>query len=69
MRPVSFARIVALVSLATAIAAASASAQSPARSGFFIGFGFGAGSFGVEDADERTSSVSGYFKIGGALSD
>lgn len=44
-------------------------AQAPARSGFFIGFGVGGGSFGVEDAPERQTSVAGYFKVGGALSD
>jgi hypothetical protein len=44
------------------------SAQAPTRSGFFIGFGLGAGFLSVEDSD-RESSVSGYFKIGGALSD
>jgi hypothetical protein len=44
-------------------------AQAPARSGFFIGFGLGLGSFGVEDADGRESSGTGYFKIGGALND
>jgi len=45
------------------------SAQAPARSGFFIGFGLGAGSLGVEDASEREASASGYFTIGGALND
>jgi hypothetical protein len=59
--------LVALV--ATAVSAGSVSAQAPARNGFFIGFGFGGGSFGVEDADTRETSVSGYFRIGGALND
>lgn len=39
------------------------------RDGFFIGFGFGLGSLGVEDADDRESAFSGYFKIGGAIND
>jgi hypothetical protein len=49
--------------------AAPLNAQAPARSGFFIGFGLGAGSLGIEDASERQSAPSGYFKIGGAISD
>ena len=61
--------VVALLAVATTLLPAAATAQAPARSGFFIGFGFGGGSFGIEDADERETSISGYFKIGGALSD
>jgi hypothetical protein len=62
---------VALVTsvLGVAVGIRPLSAQAPARSGFFIGFGLGGGSFGVEDAPNRESSASGYFKIGGALSD
>jgi hypothetical protein len=44
-------------------------AQAPRRSGFFIGFGLGAGSLGIEDASERETSASAYLKLGGALSD
>ena len=43
-------------------------AQAPTRDRFFIGFGIGGGSLGIEDADSRESSVTAYFKIGGALS-
>jgi hypothetical protein len=44
-------------------------AQAPARDGFFIGFGFGWGSLGGEDVDERESSAVAYLKLGGALND
>jgi len=66
-------RITFLVALALGLLASSdaqvLSAQAPARDGFFIGFGLGWGSFGVEDAMEREAGGSGYFKIGYALSD
>ena len=39
------------------------------RDGFFIGLGLGAGSLGVEDADDRESGLSGHFRIGAAVSD
>jgi hypothetical protein len=44
-------------------------AQAPTRTGFLIGFGLGVGSLGIEDASERETSGTGYFKLGGALSD
>ena len=69
MKLVRFVRISLVLVITFLALAASVSAQAPTRSGFFIGFGFGAGSFGVEDVDERETSLSGYFKIGGALSD
>lgn len=43
-------------------------AQAPTRTGFFIGFGLGVGALSIEDSDRETS-LSGYFKIGGGLSD
>ena len=49
--------------------AQSLSGQAPVRDGFFIGFGVGAGSLGFEDDSERERGGTGYFKIGGALSD
>ena len=45
-----------------------AAAQAPAREGFFIGFGLGWGSLGIEDADEREGGAAAYIMIGGALS-
>ncbi|MDX1493937.1 MAG: autotransporter domain-containing protein, partial [Longimicrobiales bacterium] len=55
--------------LLLALQAVTVSAQAPSRDGFFIGFGLGLGTLGFEDADERESAVSGYFKIGGALNE
>lgn len=49
--------------------ATPAAAQAPSRDGFFIGFGLGWGSLGVEGADEREGGASGYLKLGGALND
>ena len=66
-------RTTLLAALALGLVAASGaqvlSAQAPARDGIFVGFGLGWGSFGVEDATEREAGLSGYFKIGYALSD
>ena len=45
-----------------------AAAQAPARDGFFIGVGVGWGSFGLQNVEERASGVSGYLKVGSALS-
>jgi len=39
-----------------------------ARRGFWIGVGFGYGSLGVEDGDEREGGFSGTLKLGGTLS-
>ena len=49
------------------------SAQHPnTRQGFYIGFGVGAGSVGAEcnscDDDDRSSGLSGYFRMGGTVS-
>jgi hypothetical protein len=54
--------------------AAPASAQrgegrESARSGLWGGFGFGYGSLGCEDCDDRTDGFSGMAIIGGTLSD
>lgn len=65
----SIHRMTMLFCLTLAALAAPASAQAPARDGFFIGFGLGWGSLGIEDGDERESGGAGYLKLGGALSD
>lgn len=47
-------------------------AQHPQeRNGFWIGFGFGYGSLGVDDCDEcgRDGGLAGNFRLGGKLSD
>lgn len=55
-----------LILLACA-APAQLAAQVPERSGFFIGFGLGYGSLGVEDLSDRETGLSGYLKLGGTL--
>jgi hypothetical protein len=62
-------KVLLFLAVALAFTATAASAQAPAREGFFIGFGLGWGSFGVEDAGERQGGGAGYLKLGGALSD
>ena len=64
-----FIRSLMVLGLLTFTGVATLEAQAPARSGFFIGFGFGYGSLGIEDAPERESSMAGYLKLGGALND
>lgn len=60
--------LVSLVVAASVVGtAAPASAQAPSRDGFFIGFGFGYGSLGIEDEPDRESSMSGFLTLGGAL--
>ena len=69
MRGLQFTIVVLLALIVGIGAAQPLSGQAPARDGFFIGFGVGGGSLGFEDDSERESSFTGYFKIGGALSD
>ena len=64
-------RMLAVLLIAT-LTASVAQAQKPnTREGFWIGFGFGVGSVGfggdVEDHD-RSTSLSGYLRMGGTLS-
>ncbi len=61
-------RLITTAALLFAILPSSAAAQAE-RDGFFIGFGLGAGSLGVEDGDGRETGFSGYLKLGGALND
>jgi len=66
MRSVS--RSVAIVSALLVVAASAASAQHPqTRKGFWIGFGFGYGSYTCTDCSS-VGSVSGYLKMGGTVS-
>src|SRR5206468_9362119 len=65
MRSVS--RSVAIVSALLVVAASAASAQHPqTRKGFWIGFGFGYGSYTCTDCSS-VGSVSGYLKMGGTV--
>lgn len=48
----------------------SAQVRPQTRDGFFVGFGLGWGSLGCSDCDgEREPGLSGYFKLGGTVSD
>jgi len=69
MRGLQFTIVVLLALIVGIGAAQPLSGQAPARDGFFIGFGVGGGSLGFEDDSEREASVTGYWKIGGGLSD
>ena len=63
--------LLVIMGLATFAVPSYVSAQDRpmTRGGFFIGFGFGYGSFSVEDAGEREASGSGYLKLGGTLNE
>lgn len=67
----SSSRTVALV-LALSIVGSALHAQRPnTREGFWIGFGLGTGSVGVECyscTDERANGLSGYLRLGGTVS-
>jgi hypothetical protein len=69
MHGLQFAIVVLLALIVGTGAAQLLSGQAPARDGFFIGFVVGSCSLHFEDASDRKGSVTGYWKIGGALSD
>lgn len=46
----------------------AAQASTAAHEGFFIGLGLGGGSFGCAGCGDRQSGMSGYLKLGGAVS-
>ena len=43
--------------------------QAQTREGFWIGFGFGSGSLGIDDGTDRDTGVVGYLKLGGTISE
>lgn len=47
---------------------ATAQGRPQTREGFFIGFGFGGGSFGCEGCGDRETGGAGHLKLGGAVS-
>lgn len=63
----------AVAMLATIVAipsAAEAQGRPQTRDGFYIGFGLGGGTLGCSDClGERETGLSGYFKLGGTVSD
>ncbi|MEZ4586614.1 MAG: hypothetical protein R2909_09470 [Gemmatimonadales bacterium] len=48
--------------------AAEAQGHAQTREGFWIGFGFGYGTLGCQDCDERIGGGAGYLRMGGSLS-
>lgn len=64
----SVTRGIAMISALLLLGASAASAQHPqTRKGFWIGFGFGYGSYSCSGCGS-TGSISGYLKMGGVLS-
>jgi hypothetical protein len=62
-------RGIAAAAVLLVLGATVASAQKPqTRKGFWIGFGFGWGSYGCEVCDGRASSYTAHLKLGGTLS-
>lgn len=67
-----WSRFLAVVGFLAVAAPVALSAQHPqVRNGFWIGFGFGYGSLGVEDCEDcgREGGLAGFVKLGGKLSD
>ena len=69
MRSLSLVITIVLALFFSVGTAQSLSGQAPARDGFFIGFGVGGGSLGLEGQGDTELGGAGYFKIGGALND
>jgi hypothetical protein len=57
-----------LALLAGALPAVAQGGRAQTRQGFWFGLGLGYGSLCGEDCDDRAGAVSGYFKLGGTLS-
>ena len=60
-------RVVSILGLFVLMTAGSAQAQS--HEGFWVGFGFGAGSLGIADDTGRDTGVVGYLKLGGTINE
>jgi hypothetical protein len=60
--------VLGIALLAVAALPTGVDAQNPqTHQGFFIGFGLGVGSFGVEDGDERETGGAAHLTLGGTL--
>jgi len=59
--------VVALALVVSANAFAQAQGHPQTREGFWIGFGFGYGSLGCEDCDDRSNSIAAFLRMGGTL--
>ena len=60
-------RVVSILGLLVLMTAGAAQAQS--HEGFWVGFGFGGGSLGIDGGTDRDTGVVGYLKLGGTLSE
>ena len=49
--------------------ATTSTVQAQSREGFWIGFGFGGGSYGEEGVDGRETGAVGYLKLGGTINE
>ncbi len=60
-------RVVAILGLFVLMTAGAAQAQS--HDGFWVGFGLGGGSLGIDDGTGRDTGVVGYLKLGGTMNE
>ncbi len=60
-------RVVSVLGLLVLMTAGAAQAQS--HEGFWVGFGFGAGSLGIDGGTGRDTGVMGYLKLGGTINE
>lgn len=66
-----WSKIAMCAALAATVPGAAAAQHPQVRNGFWIGFGLGYGSFGIEDCDGcgREGGFAGNFRLGGSLGD
>ncbi len=60
-------RVVSILGLFVLMTAGAAQAQS--HEGFWVGFGFGGGSLGIDGGTDRDTGVVGYVKLGGTMNE
>ena len=60
-------RVVFILGLFVLMTAGAAQAQT--HEGFWVGFGFGAGSLGIDGGTDRDTGGVGYVKLGGTINE
>ena len=60
-------RVVSILGFFVLMTAGAAQAQT--HEGFWVGFGFGAGSLGIDGGTGRDTGVMGYLKLGGTINE
>jgi hypothetical protein len=60
--------LAALFVLVTTTGSAAAQGNPQTREGFWINFGFGIGSLGCDDCDDRVNGTTAHLRMGGTLS-